>query len=63
MVCYILRVIGDKKQKSTNCFIPEFLHGLIGLHSFDAISLASTIVNILKKCNRSIPMKIYKISF
>ncbi|CAF2968206.1 unnamed protein product [Rotaria sp. Silwood2] len=44
----VLRVIDDEKIKESNYFIEEYLLGLIGLRSFDATSLADTIVNMLK---------------
>ena len=47
----VLRVIDHEKSKTTNCCIEESLLGLIALHSFDAKSLASAIVDILNNYN------------
>jgi hypothetical protein len=47
----VLRVIDDRKIKTSSYFIEEYLLGLIRLHLFDAQSLANAIVDILRKYN------------
>ena len=47
----VLRVINHQKLKTSNYFIEEYLLGLVGLHQFDAKTLANAIINLLKKYN------------
>jgi hypothetical protein len=47
----VLRVIDDDKTKSSNYFIEEYFLGLMPLDLFDAESLSTAIVDILKKYN------------
>ncbi|CAF1268253.1 unnamed protein product [Rotaria sordida] len=47
----VLRVLDNEKMKLGNYGIEEYFLGLIPLHSFDAVSLANAIVDLLKKYN------------
>lgn len=45
----VLRVVDGEKVKLSNYVIEEYFLGLVSLRSFDAVSLADAVVNLLKK--------------